>query len=52
MGIILIIVLVLILLGGLGPIAGGNFYGQGPFLGGGLGLVLAIVLVLVLLGHI
>lgn len=45
---ILIIVLILALVGGIPN----GFYGQGPYLGGGLGLVLVILLILVLLGRI
>lgn len=45
---ILIIVLILALVGGIPN----GFYGQGPYLGGGLGLVLVVLLILVLLGRI
>lgn len=51
-GTILLIILILILLGGLGPWGGRPFYGTGYYGGGGLGLVLIIVLILVLLGHL
>lgn len=49
---ILLIILIIALLGGFTPVAGGNWYGQGPYLGGGLGLVVLIILILVLLGHV
>jgi hypothetical protein len=52
LGTILVILLVLILVGGITPVGGGNWYGQGPYLGGGLGLVLVILLILLLLGRI
>lgn len=52
LGAILLIIVVIALLGGVTPIAGGNWYGQGPYLGGGLGLVLVIVLILILLGRL
>lgn len=45
---ILIVLLVLALVGGIPN----GFYGQGPYLGGGLGLVLVIVLILLLIGRI
>ena len=47
-GTILLILLILLLVGGFPT----GFYGQGPYLGGGLGLVLLIVLILVILGRI
>jgi hypothetical protein len=51
-GTILLIVLVILLLGGFTGIGGGPFYGQGVYLGGGLGLVLLILLILVLAGRL
>ncbi len=47
-GTVLLILLILLLVGGLPT----GFYGQGLYLGGGLGLVLLIVLILVILGRI
>jgi hypothetical protein len=47
-GTVLLVILILLLVGGLPT----GFYGQGPYLGGGLGLVLLIVLILVILGRI
>lgn len=48
LGAILLIVLLVLLLGGVPT----GFYGQGPYLGGGLGLVLLIVIILLVLGKI
>jgi len=44
--------LVIVLLGGLGGIGGGPFYGTGYYGGGGLGLIIVIILILVLMGRI
>ncbi len=52
LGTILLIVLVIALLGGFTGIGGGQWYGHGPYLGGGIGLVLVIVLILVVLGRL
>lgn len=52
MGTILIIILVLLLIGGIYPFAGGPYYGTGYWGGGGLGLLLIIVLILVLAGRL
>jgi hypothetical protein len=52
LGWILIIILVLVLLGGLGSIGGGPFYGTGYYGGGGLGLVIVILLILILMGRL
>lgn len=50
LGTILIVILILYLLGGISGVGGGPFYGQGPYVGGGVGLVLVIVLIIVVLG--
>ncbi len=55
LGLILIIILVLVLAGGfIGPPAvGGPWYGGHPtYVGGGLGLIIVIILVLVLVGRL
>lgn len=54
LGLILLIFLILILVGGVGPwnIGGGPGYGVGHSLNGIVGLVLVIVLILFLLGRI
>lgn len=52
LGTVLVVILILILLGGVTPINGGNWYGQGPIFGGGIGLVLVIILILLLLGRL
>lgn len=55
---VVLIVIILVLLFGFVPIGGDDvrpgrqFYGQGPFLGGGLGLVVVVLLILLLLGKI
>lgn len=51
-GTILLIILVIALLGGFSGVGGGPFYGQGNYVGGGLGLVILILLILMLLGRI
>lgn len=45
MELILIILLIIVLFGGLGPWAGD----RGPYIGGGLGLVLLVVLIVLLI---
>lgn len=50
-GTILIVLLILILLGGITPIGGCNYWGTGYYGGGGIGLVLVIILILALLGR-
>lgn len=52
LAVVLLIVLVCILFGGFTPIRGGNFYGGGPYLGGGVGLVLVIIVILAVLGRL
>jgi Protein of unknown function (DUF3309) len=52
LGTLLMIILLIALLGGFTGFGGGPFYGQGPYLGGGLGLLLLIVVVLLVLGKI
>lgn len=49
---LLIVVLILVLIGGVTPIYGGNFYGTGWRGGGLIGVVLVVLLVLLLLGRI
>lgn len=52
LGTILVIVLLIVLLGGFTGWGGGPFYGQGNYLGGGLGLILLILIILVFLGRL
>lgn len=49
---ILIIILIVILIGGLGPWPQGPYWGTGWQGGGVIGLVLVIILILMLLGRI
>jgi len=51
-GTLILIILVIALLGGFSGIGGGPFYGQGPYLGGGLGLIVVVLLILLLVGRI
>lgn len=52
LGAIVLILLVIMLLGGFSPIAGGNFYGTGYIGGGGVGIVVVVLLILFLIGRI
>lgn len=51
-GTILIILLVIFVLGGVGPWRAGPYWGTGYYGGGGLGLILVILLILLLVGRI
>lgn len=51
-GTILIVLLVILLLGGFTGIGGGNFYGRGVYMGGGIGIVLVVLIILLVLGRI
>ncbi len=48
LGVVLLVLLIIALAGGIPT----GWYGQGPYLGGGLGLVLLILLILIVLGRI
>lgn len=52
-GLVILVVLVILLFGGgLGPWQGGPYWGAGHYGGIGIGTVLVIVLILVLLGKL
>lgn len=51
-GTILLIILVILLLGGFSGIGGGQFYGQGLYLGGALGTIVIVLVILLLIGRL